>query len=70
MNQSNEGKQHTLSCIHQISVSNQGLQIKSLLITPQDTRQPARINLSSKPRQPVPENSHTNLAEKFILKMG
>ena len=26
MNQSNECKQHTLSCMHQIQISNQGLQ--------------------------------------------
>ena len=34
MNQSNERKQHTLSCIHQMSVSNQGLQTKSILTAP------------------------------------
>ena len=59
INQSNECKQHTLSCIYQMPVSNQGLQTKSLLTTPQDTLQPARRNLSSKPRQPLLEISHT-----------
>ena len=70
MNQSNEYKQHTLSCIHQMPVSNQSLQTKSLLTTPQEILQLARRNLNPKPRHLLPEILYTNLTKKFILKMG
>ena len=47
INQSNEHNQHDLSYIHQMPVSNHGLQTQSLLTTPQDTLQPTQRNLSS-----------------------
>ena len=69
MNQSNECKQHTLLCIHQMPVPNQSLQIKSILTTPMILNN-THEESQPKPHQLPQETHKQNLTEKLFLKNG
>ena len=67
MNQSNEFNQHTLSCIRQMPVPNQGLD----QIDTQHTIRYSAIRTEKsqhKPHQPSPETHKQILFEKLFLK--